>query len=248
VRDHEPIRRGAAALIIAVAGMITIVAVAAGQAYVTPPPCVLKNPCVAAPIAGTNVDVRRAGGRVLIKLRGQSLFVPLVESEQIPLGAVIDAIQGRVTLCAAKGSGAGYACATFFAGKFRVTQTGHPPITVLTLVGGRFGVCSRRGHRYRSARAAAARARRRAPVRHAPVRHAPARHAPVRQLWGSGHGSFRTVGRSATATVRGTIWLTADYCDGTLVRVTRDRVLVRNRRTHAARVVVAPHHAFVPLR
>jgi hypothetical protein len=41
----------------------------------------------------------------------------------------------------------------------------------------------------------------------------------VRQLWGNGKGSFRTRGRYATATVRGTNWLTADRCDGRQVRV-----------------------------
>ena len=43
----------------------------------------------------------------------------------------------------------------------------------------------------------------------------------VRQLWADGKGSFRTRGRYASATVRGTNWLTADRCDGTLTRVVR---------------------------
>ena len=37
----------------------------------------------------------------------------------------------------------------------------------------------------------------------------------MRQLWGDGKGKFRTKGRYASATVRGTRWLTADRCDGT---------------------------------
>jgi hypothetical protein len=43
----------------------------------------------------------------------------------------------------------------------------------------------------------------------------------VRQLWADGKGSFRTRGRYASATVRGTNWLTSDRCDGTLTRVVR---------------------------
>jgi len=50
----------------------------------------------------------------------------------------------------------------------------------------------------------------------------------VRRLWGDGAGRFRTKGRTAAATVRGTIWLTEDRCNGTLVRVRRGSVSVRD--------------------
>jgi hypothetical protein len=40
-----------------------------------------------------------------------------------------------------------------------------------------------------------------------------------RRLWGSGKGTFQTIGHYAAATVRGTTWLTEDTCAGTLVRV-----------------------------
>ena len=42
----------------------------------------------------------------------------------------------------------------------------------------------------------------------------------------SGHGKFKTTGRYASATVRGTIYTVADRCDGTLTHVIRDTVLV----------------------
>jgi ferric-dicitrate binding protein FerR (iron transport regulator) len=42
-----------------------------------------------------------------------------------------------------------------------------------------------------------------------------------RKLWGSGKGKFRTKGKNASATVRGTIWLTQDTCASTLVHVKR---------------------------
>jgi len=48
----------------------------------------------------------------------------------------------------------------------------------------------------------------------------------VRQLWGNGKGRFRTRGRYAAATVRGTFWLTADRCDGTLTQVNRGIIQV----------------------
>jgi hypothetical protein len=50
----------------------------------------------------------------------------------------------------------------------------------------------------------------------------------VRRLWGRGVGRFRTRGRYAAATVRGTIWLTEDYCNGTLVRVVEGAVSLRD--------------------
>jgi hypothetical protein len=50
----------------------------------------------------------------------------------------------------------------------------------------------------------------------------------VRQLWGSGKGRFRTRGRYAAATVRGTIWLTADRCDGTFIRVRQGVIQVND--------------------
>ena len=48
----------------------------------------------------------------------------------------------------------------------------------------------------------------------------------MRQIWGDGKGSFRTRGRYASATVRGTKWLTSDRCDGTNVKVTRGVIQV----------------------
>ncbi len=51
----------------------------------------------------------------------------------------------------------------------------------------------------------------------------------VRRLWGDGKGAFRTKGRHAAATVRGTRWLVEDRCDGTLVKVSRGRVEVRDK-------------------
>ena len=81
------------------------------------------------------------------------------------------------------------------------------PLTEVRLTRGNFGVCS---------------ARRTAAVDAKP------KPKQVRRLWGSGSGQFRTRGRYGSATVRGTIWLVVDRCDGTLVRVTRGRVAVND--------------------
>lgn len=43
-------------------------------------------------------------------------------------------------------------------------------------------------------------------------------------------GRFRTRGRNSSATVRGTVWITSDRCDGTLTKVRRGKVVVRDLR------------------
>ena len=84
----------------------------------------------------------------------------------------------------------------------RGTDKGQP-IVELRLVKGDFGVCKKPRARRTGATA-----------------------KTVRQLWGDGKGRFRTRGRYAAATVRGTRWLTADRCDGTNVKVVRGVIQV----------------------
>jgi hypothetical protein len=52
----------------------------------------------------------------------------------------------------------------------------------------------------------------------------------IRRLRANARGRFRTGGRNSSATVRGTIWDIADRCDGTLTRVRRGSVVVRDFR------------------
>lgn len=63
----------------------------------------------------------------------------------------------------------------------------------------------------------------------------------LRQLWADGHGKFRTRGRYASASIRGTTWLTVDRTDGTLVRVKKVSVVVRDFRKRKNVVVIAGH-------
>ena len=63
----------------------------------------------------------------------------------------------------------------------------------------------------------------------------------VRKLWGNATGRFRTRGSFASATVRGTRWLTADRCDGTFISVRKGSVLVRDLRLRRNFVVRAGH-------
>jgi hypothetical protein len=67
---------------------------------------------------------------------------------------------------------------------------------------------------------------------------------PVRRLWGTGKGRYETKGRYASATVRGTFWLVADYCNGTLVKVRSGTVVVRDLVTKKTIVVTSGHAYF----
>jgi ferric-dicitrate binding protein FerR (iron transport regulator) len=66
-------------------------------------------------------------------------------------------------------------------------------------------------------------------------------HSVLGKLWGNGKGKFQTSGKYSSATVRGTIWLTQDRCDGTLVTVKRGVVSVRDFKRKKTVSVKAGH-------
>jgi ferric-dicitrate binding protein FerR (iron transport regulator) len=66
----------------------------------------------------------------------------------------------------------------------------------------------------------------------------------VRRLFGDAKGSFRTSGRNAAATVRGTRWGVQDRCDGTLVAVQRGRVAVRDK-VRRKTIIVRTGHTYL---
>jgi PKD repeat protein len=118
----------------------------------------------------------------------------------IPYNSRVDVTRGALVLTTDTGTirlfGAGGITAIFQL--LRGTDNGRP-IVELRLVGGDFSVCPKRKKSSAVKTTAAT--------------------TTVRQLWGNGKGRFRTRGRYASATVRGTFWLTADRCDATLIRV-----------------------------
>ena len=175
------------------------------------------------PVLGAAVAVAPVRGVVLVRLPGASTFIALGRRAQLPTGATLDTTHGAVSLSSARNARGSVQSATFNSATFTVTQrrSAHP-VTDLTLHGGGLSSCRRAStnHGFR-ALASAARAGRR--------------------LWGSGHGRFRTRGRYGSATVRGTVWLTEDRCDGTRVRVARGRVAVRDFVRHRTVMVNAGH-------
>ena len=171
-----------------------------------------NSPAAPQPLRGKTVRVGLVSGKVRFKRRGSSRYEELDGIEGIPVGSTIDATAGRMRLTsAAGGGGAAQAAqsgktqiAEFWKGSFEILQSTRSALTELKLAGPSLASCPK------GARASAKRKK------------------PVCRLFGDGKGSFRTRGRHAAATVRGTRWLTQDTCAGTLVRVSRGRVSVRD--------------------
>jgi hypothetical protein len=189
-----------------------------------PAPIITRGPLPApspiAPITNRSFAVAPKRGRILVRPGGPhrpATFIPVTGDTSLPLGAVIDATHGVVALTVARDVAAKPQVVELTGGLFVVRQHGRNPITDIVLTGGDFSRCARVARRVMASAAVARRLRR-------------SRHRVVRQLWArDDHGRFTTYGLTSVATVRGTVWLTQDRCDGTLTRVLRGRVLVRDR-------------------
>jgi hypothetical protein len=171
------------------------------------------------PALGKSMAALAESGIVLVRLPGSNTFERLTTAESLPVGTVVDARKGRVRITATSGGKTYFA--DFFEGEFTLSQLARKGATAdLKLFGGSFKRCP------------------------AGLRGSAAKSKNIRHLWGKGSGPFRTIGRFASATVRGTTWLTADQCAGTLVRVTAGSVLVRDLVKKKNKVVKAPRSYF----
>ena len=168
------------------------------------------------PKLASSVNVTPVSGTVLVRLRGTKNFIPLSQAEQIPVGSELDTTNGRVQLTSSAG-GHKTQTADFYDGRFLIQQKkAKKPITTLPLS---------------------------EPLA-CPKRFDGTSTKKKRKLWGSGKGRFRTKGKNASATVRGTIWLTQDTCAGTLVQVKRGVVDVLDFKRHKHVLVHAGHSYF----
>lgn len=171
------------------------------------------------PTLGSSVVVHPVAGRVLIRRPGSGRFARMATDTEIPFGSELDASHATVALTSALPSG-GTQTGRFGGGRFQL-RDGRRGYVDLYLRG-RACPRSRRHARLGSASAASARRRHR------------------NHLWGHDHGGrFRTHGRHSQATVRGTRWLVADRCDGTLTLVTKGSVVVRDTVHHRRLVLHA---------
>ncbi len=173
------------------------------------------------PAAGTNVVAAPVTGTILIQAPGTKKFIRLRKGQQIPLGSTVDATHGRVQLTSARDKSGHTTTGVFYAGVFRITQVRSQgaEITVLTLAGPKPSGCSA---------AKGATVARRHPRRR------------KRILWGNSKGDFRTKGSYASATERGTRWLTQDTCAGTLIHVAQGVVTVDDLPHHRTLLLRAP--------
>ena len=192
-----------------------------------PPPDVptaeLGRLLVASVVSGTVTIAFPPGfvpaGRTSASQKGLT-FIPLEQAREIPVGSFLNTRRGTVRLVSARDTAANTQSGEFTRGLFQVLQSRRPRakgLTELRLKGSNFRSC-------RSGRSASA---------------AQLSRRTVRRLRSNAAGRFRTRGRHSAATVRGTVWEVIDRCDGTLTRVRRGRVVVRDFRRKKTVIVRA---------
>jgi hypothetical protein len=183
-----------------------------------------------APVLGKSVNVEVLSGKVLIALPAAGAasaatsrteatdslskglhFIPLTEARQIPVGSTLETTAGvaRIETATVGKPQLG----DFGAGIFKLLQQrSQRGLTELNIVNNLSPkkVCATLG------KGAAVAAKLSSKV--------------LGRIHGSAHGSFVTKGQYSAATVRGTIWSVSNQCNGTLTKVTRDVVTVRDFR------------------
>jgi VCBS repeat protein len=206
---------------------------AAPQAPAPPPP----------PVPGKSVVVRVVSGQVFVKYppgytpraAGPAKgFVPLTGAANIPVGSQVDTKKGRVALTSASDTGGVKTQSSdFYQGIFQVKQTvpkkkPKKPAALTTDLVMKGQIARSQCAPLKGARAAAV-SKKKGPK------------SVLGKLWGNGKGKFRTSGKYSSATVRGTIWLVQDRCDGTLTKVTRGTVRVQDFKRKKTVTVKAGH-------
>lgn len=162
-----------------------------------------------APVFAKTVRLAPVSGTVLIRTPGAPDFIRLRSLATVPVGTVIDARAGTVQLTSATPSPSKLQTGNFFLGRFVVRQQRSlRGLTDLVIE----DKLSRSTCPGQATGATAAKLSARI----------------LGLLRGKAKGHFRTQGRFAAATVRGTEWGVRDRCDGTLTVVTRGVVAVRD--------------------
>jgi hypothetical protein len=201
-----------------------------------------------APVPGKSVVVKVVSGEVFVKYPpGYTArattpakgFVPFHGAANLPVGTQVDTKKGRIQLTsAADTKGKKTQRSDFYQGIFQVRQSlpkkkSSKAVALTTdLV--------LKGQIARSQCAPLKRARA-AIVAAAKKKKKKGPKSVLGKLWGNGKGKFRTTGKYSSATVRGTIWLTQDECDGTLTKVRRGTVRVFDRRKKKTVTVKTGH-------
>jgi hypothetical protein len=166
-------------------------------------PCVLAAPPV---VVGEQVVAGPVGdGTVLVKPAGANAFEPLVGSEQISVGSVLNTRAGEVRIVSqAPGEAGGTREAIFSEGKFKVKQSDEGKFTTTVRLVGPDPCDVAKAARGGIVNKVRSKSKRR-------------RH--------------RSRGRHAAGSVRGTEWLTEERCAGTYFEVFEGTVLVKEFAT-----------------
>jgi hypothetical protein len=191
------------------------------------------------PVLGKTVNVEPVSGEVFVKLppgytppaggyarlagplpsATESLskgvgFIPLSEARQIPVGSTLDTSAGVARLATASTTKGQLQTGDFEAGIFKLLrQRKQQGLTELGIVDNHSArqVCASSGKQARISSG-----------------HPSAK--VLGHLTADSHGHFTARGQFSAATVRGTVWGVLNRCDGTLTRVTRGVVTVRDFR------------------
>jgi hypothetical protein len=177
------------------------------------------GPAAAEPTTGKFVGASVVSGQATIQIPPSKNFVPLQPGDVVPVGSVIDATKGRVRITIKLPNGK-LQTSDFYSGVFKVTQAKSGIATMVlagSLKAARLSALAAKGKKV------------------------------LRQLWASGSGRFATKGRFASATIRGTTWLTLDRSDATVIRVTQGKVVVRDFKKKR-RVVLGKGRQYVARR
>ena len=186
-----------------------------------------ENPnTVLPPRLGQTVLARPVSGTVLVRIPRTAPARRLLAGEDIPVGALVDASNGRLLITTALPRPGRTQSASVWGGAFVIGQSATGKgMTTFALAAGRPADCPALARRS-SGHAAAAHAR----------------SSKTHSLWATDHnGRFSTRGQNSVATVRGTDWGTIERCDGTMTVVRRGVVSVRSLRTHQTVLVRAGH-------
>ena len=182
-----------------------------------------KLPPATRPVFGRSATIATLSGTVMVILPGSSTPLSLDAASTVPVGTTIDTTDGTIRLTNVRDRSGKLQTAKFWGGSFTLRQgRTKKAATVIALTA---PTCTK-------------------------TRQLASGTAPrPRQLWSKdSHGRFITRGRSAVATVRGTLWLTQETCAGTRVKVSRGVVSVRDLVHHRTVLVHAGQSYLARLR
>jgi len=138
-------------------------------------------------------------------------FIPLTEPRQLPVGTIFDTVAGVARIATAAAAKGKLQSGNFGAGIFKLLQArklkGLTELDIMDAHSAR-QVCATLGKKKAIVAKLSSKV--------------------LGHLTGSAHGHFTTRGQYSAATVRGTVWGVLNRCDGTLTRVTRGVVTVRD--------------------